>query len=200
MAIFRHRDGELRLIEHGYSAATRYIEILFSDANFSGPMGRPQSEEILILDRGLLDDNAHYVEGGDAPRLEPLSLTFSCRTADTKNTQILLQMVSGCTERLVVGGSTYPIRTRKGKSLGLAGFSATTTFPTFKDSSYKMCWMVETLWSGTSNWGIRWDEVYFPPNEQTITESEDALTLNLTGQIYGGVTTITSLSGGIAMV
>ena len=40
--------------------------------------------------------------------------------------------------------------------------------------------------------GFRWDEVYFPPQEQTITEGEDAVTFNLSGQIYGGVTNITA--------
>jgi hypothetical protein len=196
--IFRHRDGELRLYEHGYSGVTKYIEILFADANLSGPMGRPQTEELLILDRGLLDSNAHYVEGGDAPRLEPLTLTFSCRSADTKNTQLLLQMAAGVTDHLVVGGTTYQINSRKGKGIALYGF--TTAAPNFKDTAFKMCWMVETLWSGTSDWGMRWDEVYFPPDQQTITESEDSLTLTLNGMVYGGVTTIVAFNAGDAMV
>ena len=69
--------------------------------------------------------------------------------------------------------------------------------PSFKDSG-KVCYMVEVLWSGSgvSNLGYRWDEVYFPPAEQTITEGEESVTLNLNGQIYGGVTKMFAFTTG----
>jgi hypothetical protein len=72
----------------------------------------------------------------------------------------------------------------------------TTALPQFKDMSYKCSYMVEVLYSGTSNWGIRWDQVYFPPAEQTVTEAEDALTLSLSGMVYGGVTVIAAHTTG----
>jgi len=192
--IFQNKDGELRIIDHGNNGTTHCIEILFADANLSGPVSRSQTEERLILDRGTLDAQAHYVESGDAARLEPLPLTFSARTADTTHTQNLLSMMSGATT-LSTGGSAYRMYSRKGKGINIYGLSV--ALPAFADTDYKIAYMVEVLYSGTSSWGFRWDEVYFPPAEQTIAEAEDSLTLNLNGQIYGGVTKITAFSASV---
>jgi len=189
--IFQHKDGTLRIIEHGNAGTTYHVEVRFIDANLTGPIARPQTEERLVLNRSQLDSNAHYVEGGDASRLEPLSLTFSCKAADTSHTQFLIDILSGASV-CAVGASTYKMHSRKGKEASTNIYGLSTALPNFADTNYKCCYMVEVLYSGTSNWGVRWDQTYFPPAEQTITESEDALTLNLNGQIYGGVTTITS--------
>jgi len=192
--IFQHKDGELRIYEHGNAGVTNYIEILFTDANLTGPLGRSLPSERLVMDRGVLDSNAHYVEEGDASRMEPQSLTFSCKTADTTNYQILAQMLSGCTI-VTVGGTSYQMYSRAGKGISMYGFSVTP--PTFRDSNnIKVAYMVEVLWSGTSDLGMRWDEVLFHPNEQSITEAEDSVTMNLNGMIYGGVTVITALTAG----
>jgi hypothetical protein len=193
--IFQHKDGELRLSDHGYGGGvTKYIEILFTDANLTGPLGRSLPAERLVMDRGVLDTNAHYVEEGDASRMEPLSLTFSCKTADTTNYQILLQMMSG-TSLITVGGTTYGMYSRTGKGISMYGF--TTTPPSFRDSNnIKTTYTVQVLWSGTSDLGMLWDEVLFHPNEQTITEADDSVTLNLNGMIYGGVTSISAFLAG----
>lgn len=207
--LFQNKDGEIRIYEHGRgglggaarpnSGVTHYFEILFIDANLSGPIARAQTEERLVLNRGVLDSNAHYVESDDTARLEPLALTFSCRSADTKNMQMLLNILSGVTEVIGVGGTTYPIHTRKGKGSAIYGLS--TSLPQFSGTTgsiYKIAYKVEVLYSGTSDWGLRWDEVYFPPAEQTIVEAEDSLTINLNAQVFGGVTTITSFHSDIA--
>jgi hypothetical protein len=196
--IFQGKDGELRLYEHGTSGVTRYLEILFIDANISGPVARGQTEERIVLDRGLLDANAHYVESDDKTRMEPLSLTFSSKFADTNNSQLLSDLVSGATV-LTVGGVSYQMYSRAGKGDAMYGFSVTP--PALRDSDLKVAYMVEVLYSGTSDWGFRWDETYFPPGEQTVAESEDALTVTLNGMVYGGVTTITAFTAGaVAMV
>ncbi len=160
-------------------------------------MERSLPEERMILDRGLVDSNAHYVASGDAARLEPLGLTFSCRGADTRSTQLLIDLLSGATV-LVDGGITYPVKSRKAKpqNTDLYGprADAAIPLPNFSDTVHRNAYMVEVLWSGTSNWGFRWDEVYFPAAEQVITENEDSLTLGLNGRIYGGVTLITAFS------
>jgi hypothetical protein len=201
--MFQHKDGELRIYEHGNwlnlyplsSGVTQYMEILFADANLTGPLGRSLPAERLVMDRSTLDSNAHYVEEGDASRMEPLSLTFSCKTADTLSYQLLMQMMSG-TSLLSDSGSatTYQMNTRTGKGIDMYGFSVTP--PSFRDDlNNKVTYMVEVMWSGTSNLGMRWDEVLFHPNEQTVTEAEDSVTLNLNGMIYGGVTQITFFTG-----
>ena len=88
--IFQGKDGELRIIEFGLNGTTRYLKFLFCEMNYDGPISRPRSEETLIMDRGNFDSNAHYIAGNDEPRYSALPLTFSCRLADTTNTQVLL--------------------------------------------------------------------------------------------------------------
>ena len=186
--IWQQRDGELRLVEHGNAGTTYYIEVLFTDGNLSGPVARPRTEEILYSDRGNVDSNAGYREAPAVSRLEPLPLTFSCRTASTANSEALTKWVSGVTTV-----RNHTLYSRKGKGTAIPQISV--ALPGFKDSG-KNAYMVEVLWSksGTSYLGYRWDEVYFPPNEQTVTEGEEAVTLNLNGQIYGGVTNITAFT------
>lgn len=193
--LFQHKDGVLHIIEHGVSGTTYYVKILFTDANLSGPISRAQTEERLVLDRGVLSSDGHYVESDDTARLEPLPLTFSCRSADTSHSQVLLQLLSGATNlSLPSSGQSWTMHSRKGKGISIYGLA--TSLPDFKDQSFKAAYMVEVLYSGTSNWGFRWDEVYFPPAEQTVAEAEDSLTLNLNGQIFGGVTKITAFTSG----
>ena len=184
--LFQHRDGELHVYEHGNSGSTYYLEILFTNASLSGPLARPRTEEILYTDRGNLDTNAGYREGTQAATMEPMPLTFTCRLANTAHTDVMRDWFSGATTV-----RSKRIYSRSGIGIAIPQMGTTGALPAFKDSG-KMVFLVESLWSGSgvSNLGIRWDEVYFPPNEQTITEGEDAITLNLNGQIYGGVTTL----------
>jgi hypothetical protein len=106
--LFQHKDGTLRIYEHGNGGTTYYIEVRFIDANLSGPLARAQTEERLVLNRGVLDAQAHYVEGGDAARLEPMTLTFSCKAADTAHTQYLLDLLSGSSV-ITAGGQSFTL-------------------------------------------------------------------------------------------
>jgi len=195
--IWQNRDGELRIVEHGVSGTTYYIEILFVDANLTGPIQRSRTEEVLYTDRGKADEHAGYREAPAASRLAPIPITFSCRTANTAHTNALTRLLSGAT---VIRGKTLYSRDGCGATSQLAIPQLgtwTTGLPGFADSG-KTTYMIQVLWSGSavSNFGYAWDNVYFHPEEQTITESEDALTLSISGQCYGGVSRLVSFFGG----
>lgn len=188
--LFQHKDGQLRIFEHGASGTTYYLEILFTNADLSGPMGRPQEREELIVDFLDTADDARYVMQGIEHRLTPLSLTFSCRSADTTHSQLLHQLLAG-EQVLAVGGISYTMHSRKGKGTSITGISY--ALPSF-DDTYKNAYMVEVLYSGSSAYGYRWDEVYFPPEAQRVDEAGAFLSLVITGQVYGGVTRITAFT------
>ena len=197
MSIFQARDGELRIVEHGNGGTTYYLEILFTEANLSGPIARPRTEEILYSDRGKADDHAGYREAPSISRLEPLPLTFTTRGANTSHSDALVTLLSGTT---VV--RTHTMYSRRGA--GVTSMTPipqigtwTAGLPDFADGG-KNAYMVEALWSGSgvSNLGYRWDEVYFPPNEQTVTEGEEAISISLNGQVYGGIAKITAFTTG----
>ena len=191
MTIFQGYDGELRLYSYGsiYGAdagsSTYYLEVLFCEMDFSGPLARPHTEENLIITRGRFDADARYIEGADDPRYEPVDFSFSCRLADTVNTRVLTDWISGVTK---ITGTTQ-LYSFKGKTT-IDGI----TLPVFSDSTRKYAYRIEMKWDGTNDYGLRYEEVYFPPQRQSIRESPDGLMLNCGGMIYGDVTRITTFT------
>jgi hypothetical protein len=185
--IFKHKDGELRISDRQSASTGYHIQVLFTDANLSFPTGRPKVEEILNTDRGNVDSNATYSEGPDTVITDPLPITVSARLDDTVNTSYLRDWLSGVT---VINSHT--LKTWKGNTTLTIGSTDVST-PSFADGS-KMAYRVEVLWDGSNDYGWRLDEVYFPPDQQTITESEDAVTISINGLIYGPISPITSFS------
>ena len=179
--IFTGKDGELRISDRGVGAVTHYLSVLFSEMDFTGPTSRPRIEDSLVMDRGVFDSNAHYISGNDEPRYAPLPISFSCKLADTIKTIVLSDLISGVTK---VGGVTQ-LYTMKGTT-SIDG----NTLPAFKDALGKYAYQTEVLWDGTSDLGIRYSEVHYPPGQQTITESADGLILSCNGMVYGDVTRI----------
>jgi len=186
--LFQGKDGELRIIEYGASASTHYIEVLFCEMDMSAPTARPRTEETLVMNRGLFDSDAHYIQSDEQPRYAPMSLSFSCRLADTVNSRALMEWLSGATEISRIVGGTTRIYSWDGKTT-IDG----NTLPAFTDSS-KQSYSVECLWNGTLDLGLKLSEVYFPPGQATFSESADGLRLNANGMIYGDVTRITAFS------
>ena len=184
--ILTHKDGSLRLLSGAgtTSAMSYYLELLFTDANFSAPVQRKKTEERLIMDRGVQDANGHYVQGGDDPIMEPLPLTVSCKINDTTSG------VSYLDEWFRSGKlNGHTLATTKGDTSNVSGVSN----PPFIDTT-KKAYNVECLWDGATDLGYKWAEVYFPSGEQTIAEGEDGITLSLNGQVYGTVTRIAALT------
>jgi len=190
--LLQGKDGELRIAEFGLNGTTRYLEVLFCEMNFSGPTSRPRTAETLIMNRGQFDTDAHYVEGVDDPRYAPLPVTFSCKLADTTNTRVLSDWISGVTK---ISGTTQLYSFKSKTSIdGVA-------LPNFADNTAKYAYRLEIAWIASSTTlGYRYEEVYLPAGEQSISESADGLTLSVNGQCYGDVTRISSFSTGYTAI
>jgi len=184
MSVFQGQDGEMRIISAGTGGTTLHLQVLFCEMDFSGPIGIPKREETLIMDRGVYSSDAHMIDHGDDPRYAPVDISFTCRLADTINTQTLNNLLSGST---IVSGITYTLTSWKNVEASIDG----NVLPDFADTS-KMAYRVEIIWDGDgTDFGLRYNEVYFPPMEQTISEGADTLTLAASGKVYGGVSAIT---------
>ena len=192
--LFQGKDGELRLFEpgnHSGTSAAYYFEILFTEMDFTGPVSRARTEETLIMDRGNFDTNAHYIQGNSEPRYAPLDITFSMKIEDTIDTRQLYDWLSGVSTITNTIGGTSTIGDFKGGTT-IDG----NTLPTFAGNATKMAKRVEILFDGSSDYGIQYNEVYFPHEEITITEAADGITLSATGKAWGDVTRITSFWSG----
>jgi hypothetical protein len=200
MTVFQGYDGELRIYSDGAlygsepSGTTYYFEILFCEMDMSVPIGKPRTEETLIMDRNRFDTNAHYVKGPDDPRYGPVNLTFSCRLADTVNTRILSDWFSGSSKITNAASGSTQIYSWDGQTT-LDG----NTLKAFVDVD-KMAYRVECLWDGSTDYGVRAEEVYFPPDQQEIRESPDGLILSCNGLVYGDVTRITGFTAGTTSI
>ena len=181
--LFQGKDGELRISDRGVGAVTHYLSLLFSEMDFTGPTSRPRVEDTLIMDRGVFDSNAHYISGDDSPRYAPLPISFSCRLADTVNSKVTFEWLSGVTK---LSGTTQLYNMKGHTYLD----SSSVSLPVFADQTGKFAYQTEVLWDGSSDLGLQYSEVYFPPGQQTITESADGVILSCNGLVYGGVSRI----------
>jgi len=189
--IFTDRDGELRLYEGG--AAPHYLTVLFTNADLSFPLGRGKTEEVLVMDRGNMDANAHYRQGSDEPIAAPLPVKFSGKISDNSYTHNLVQLLSGSTSV----GSAAAITTAKAtSSLTISGASVATK--AFADTS-KLAYNLQIMYDGSTDFVYDLKEVYFPPDQQTLTESEDGVTLDANGLWYGSGGTKAAFTSGTAI-
>lgn len=192
-------DGTIRWYD-STASTPYYLEAVYEQMDFSGPLGRARPEEILVLDRGVHTSNSHYVRGNDEPILEPLDISFSCRLDDTTLRQKLRDVLDcdhdGVGSSWDVGGNTFV--TTKGDSSLISGTGSSVAAPAFADT-VKNTTDLELLWdAGSNDIGLRYGEVYWPPEQQQINEAEDSVMVNLTGRCYGLITEITSLTAGSA--
>src|SRR5574337_69259 len=87
MKIFTHRDGELRIYDG--SPTPYYLRLLFVQAGFTAPLGRPRPQEMPILDRDRLSTSGvasaithHYIAGPDTPLMTPMQMSFQFTLAN----------------------------------------------------------------------------------------------------------------------
>ena len=204
MSTYYGKNGELRF----YDANDVYIVIRFSDMNFTGPEGAARPEEILRLNRGQLDSNAHYIQGLDDPIVGPARITTSYKVEsgankDTMQAFLGWRYAAGQDASWEAGSGPTSLSTTKGTSSGRpAGLTGTlVTLPLFTDPK-KVCVNVEVLWDdlASSKIGRRYTEVYFDPGAQSINEAPDMVTMNLSGDCYGQIETITAFTSGTELV
>ncbi|MBN2568129.1 MAG: hypothetical protein JXB42_01730 [Deltaproteobacteria bacterium] len=158
----------------------QYREVIFAAMDFNGPIGRPKTEEKLVLNRGNMDANAHYIEGSDEKIHEPLEIGFSCLLDDSANKDYIFTA-------LACGNPDDSARwTAAGESSkGTTKNDGTNYNPAFADTTKKTV-NVQILFTGeTYNEGWSYYETFFPEEGQSMSESEEAVTLSCKGGVYG---------------
>jgi len=166
----------------------QYWDMKFSKMDFSGPIARPLTEEILVLNRGVMDANAHYIEGADGVVFEPIEISFSCLLDDVANAAyIFLALACGNPN---TGTWTATGTTSKGTTKN----DGTNANPAFKDATKKTVNVQMMFVGATYNFGRAYYETYFPVDGQSIVEGEDGVTLSGKGFVYGVIEKIHGLA------
>ena len=190
MSKFTNKKGKLRLYDG--TATPFYLELDFDLGDFSGPLGIPKTEEILVLNRGNSDADAHYIEGGDDKIMEPFAITFSAFVVDKTQCKYLLDWL----EAMEDGGGSPAVNSNTlvttKEDTQRDGANNT---PAFADTS-KMTSNLEYLLDGATDICWHYNEVLFPLAEQSISEAEDGVTISLNGMCYGTVSRDTTFTAG----
>jgi len=164
----------------------QYFTVSFAQMDFSGPMGRPKVDEVLVLDRGKQGAKSHYIEAADGKIYVPQEISFSCFIDDVYNkSDILLALACGT------------LSTSRWDSIGVTSKGTTkndgTNFnPAFTDATKKtvnvfMLFDESRAVAKTQvkPQGVAYYEVYFPLEEQSVAESEEGTVLTCRGAVFG---------------
>ncbi len=158
----------------------QFFEIAFSDMDFTGPFGRARPEEILKLNRGMMDGKGHYVNQSDEALYAVIPITFACKLDDVYNKddlKVALNCGDPDSANWTATGTSTKGDTQNDGSVDNPGLADAT----------KKTVNVQILWDNESGIpiGDAYYEVFFPPDEQSITEAEDGITLSCAGGVYG---------------
>jgi hypothetical protein len=190
MSKLTQRKAKIRLYDS--TATPWFLEFDLDVGDFSGPIGIPRQEEILVLNRGLMDNVGHYIKGADDKLMEPVQISFSVLVRDDTQTVNILNWLKGCQDAGATQVNAHTLATTKADTQR-DGANAN---PAFADTN-KLCSNVEYLMeTGGTDLGFKYAEVFFPLDQQTLSEAEDGITLALTGTCYGTITRITAFTAG----
>ena len=191
MSRFTNRKGKIRFVDG--TANPWFLELDFDVGDFSGPMGTPKTEEILILDRNQATADMHYIEGGDDVVMAPFPLTFSAFITDKTQCIYIIDWIDVMNGLLSAQVNSNTIVTTEEDTQR----DGANNNPPFADPTKLTCNVEYRLDGGTDRvW--HYNEVWFPAAEQMISEAEDGVTLALNGQVCGTVVRDTAFTAGSA--
>lgn len=184
------KNAKIRLYDG--TGTPYYLELDLDVGDFSGPIGQPRNEEVLVLDRGNMNANAHYINQADDKLMEAVPVTFGVLIRDDQQTINILDWLTAGQD----GGSTQVNSNTLTTTKQDTQRDGSNNNPAFADSS-KMTFNVEYLIeTGGTDLGRKYAEVFFPLEQQQLSEAEDGITLTLNGMCYGTITKITEFTSG----
>jgi hypothetical protein len=187
------QNAKIRLYDG--AATPYYLELDLDPGDFSGPAGAPLTEEILVLDRGNMTSDAHYIEGTDEKLMEPVSVTFSAIITDAALTVYLLDWLAAMNDNLAstVNGNTLTSTISDSQRDGAVNN------PAFADTNKEVCNIEYLITMSGTDLGWMFMEVRFPMDQIQLSEGDDAITVALNGMCYGTITRITSFTAGTSV-
>ena len=182
MSKFTNRKGKIRLLDG--TGTPWHLEIDFDLGDFSGPVGIPKTDEILVLDRNQATADMHYIEGGDDKIMAPFPITFSALVVDKTQCLYLhdwIDVMNGLLSATI--NSNTIVTTAEDTQRDGANNN-----PPFADATKLLCNLQYKLDGPSTDLTFLYTEIWFPADQQSISEAEDGVTISLNGQCYGTVT------------
>lgn len=184
------RNAKIRLYDG--TGTPWYLELDLDKGDFSGPLGVPRQEEQLVLNRGTMDSLAHYVKGPDGKLMEPVEISFSAMLRDDAQTINILNWIAAMNDALATQVNVHTLVSTESDTQR----DGANNNPAFADSNKGTCNVEYLMETGGTDLGFKYAEVYFAADQITIGESEDEITITLTGKCYGTITRLTEFTAG----
>jgi len=189
MGKITEREAKIRFYDS--TATAFYLELDF-DGDYTGPIGQPLNEEILILNRGTMDALAHYIKGSDEALMAPVNVSLKIIARNDAQFKNILDWIAAMNDGLTTKVNDNTLESTKGDTQR----DGATANPAFADSN-KGTFNIEYLMEmGATDLGFKLAEVWVPASEQALAESGEEIALPISGKIYGTITRITEFSAG----
>lgn len=207
LIVYFGKFGQMNLCYQSDGAGGSYFyPIIFEGLDMNAVAGRARPDELPVMDRGVLNNYAHHIQGPDTPIIQPQALTFSCMIDNTfGRTNLLKALCNAARENpWQIGGITLSNLNGTTQLLNGAGSMVSTPLP-YDHEQDRIA--VEVLFRGDPNggggsddYGFRFNEVWFQPASIRLVEAADSLKFNVTGSIYGPISQITAFGTGTNLI
>lgn len=163
----------------------QYLTVPFALMDFSGPLGRPRQEEILVLDRDTMSADGHYIKGPDDKLMEPLEISFSCYIDSSYGDRVIEALECDNPNAGTWTGTGVSTKSDTRND----GVNAN---PAFADSDKKSV-NVQIKWGLATGYafGMAYYECFFERKDVSVAEGADGTVLKAKGMCYGRIETIT---------
>ncbi len=198
---FFGRRSQMRIYD-GTSGGTPpgpfYLALAFEQMNFRGPFGRPRPNQILKMNRGLIDTDAHFIIADDSPIAEPVPISFTVSLIDTLADNLIDALSNPLRETpWTVGNQTWT--NTNGSTNLINGDGTTVAVPDTADTTVdrvnlEIRYIATT--GGANDLVLRFNEIWFPPNQLEIGMAIDDAPLTITGLMFGNVVKATAFTTG----
>lgn len=188
--IITAKHGWLRVLD----GSGQFQQVTFRNGDFACQMARPKPTQTLVMDCGRIDEFSHYVSGDESVCFDPVGISFSINLNDAthmhegRNT-LIEALTCGDAFNPVLPGWTLPGISTKGSST-VNGKST----PIFEDDEYKTVDVEYVSMTDRMQMTYRFDECLFLPGEFSLAESDDGITLSVSGGCYGSITRSVAIS------
>lgn len=194
---FQGREGILRI----YDGATppHYVQVPFVQMNLNAPLGRTRPLDPVVPTVG---GYVHAPTGPDydSAFFQPSNLSFTA-WVDARSFPTLKRALSNLGNESgawVVGAHTWTTTKGRGSVIMPDGvYRATQPFY----DQLKFAADVQVRWQDVKSGSLiamRWDEIYFPPQNVIGQESAEYVEISVTGQVYGNIQGISDFTTGTA--
>ena len=190
---FTGRDGELRI----YDANNNYVKIRFEQMDMSLPLAKPRPIDNTVPTVGgyvLAPTDPSHDEVLYGPSPAEFSFLINHQDFNEKIRPALCN--PDLNSPWKVGSTTWTSTKGRGSIIMPDGtYYATQPF----SDVLKVAVKFETTWKSPINgsvFGVLLDEAYTPPQNLTIQETPDAVTVKVNALIYGNIRSITAFTAG----